>query len=463
MIYSLQVAWRNVSARPIQTTVSALVVALAIALFVAVALLSDALQRGIIRASDPFGVLVVGAKGSAQQLVLSTLLLQGNPVGNIPQHIFDDLAADPRTALVVPIAMGDNVGGARIIGTNENFFALRPSELEEPAFQLASGRLFAADFEVVLGSRAAQGLGLREGDQFVPSHGVTPGLEQDVHGEAHTVVGILQPSRTPYDNAAFTTVVSVQSVHAEHADEEHADEEHADEEHTDEEHTDEEHADEEHADEEHTDEEHTDEEHADEEHTDEEHADEEHADEEHADDQITAILVKPTGFIEQNELWQEFYTGTEAQAAFPGRELGGLFDLLNQGQTLLVWVGYLAAGMAGLTLFLAVYGAAGARERLLAIMRGLGANRQVIFQVVMFEAMWVALLGALAGRALGYGTAWLITQRLADESAIPLRVRYLPELETLLWLLPLGLGLVAGLLPAWQAYRVNVIEKLFPT
>lgn len=403
MIYSLQVAWRNVSARPIQTTVSALVVALAIALFVAVALLSDALQRGIIRASDPFGVLVVGAKGSAQQLVLSTLLLQGNPVGNIPQHIFDDLAADPRTALVVPIAMGDNVGGARIIGTNENFFALRPSELEEPAFQLASGRLFAADFEVVLGSRAAQGLGLREGDQFVPSHGVTPGLEQDVHGEAHTVVGILQPSRTPYDNAAFTTVVSVQSVHAEHADEEHA------------------------------------------------------------DDQITAILVKPTGFIEQNELWQEFYTGTEAQAAFPGRELGGLFDLLNQGQTLLVWVGYLAAGMAGLTLFLAVYGAAGARERLLAIMRGLGANRQVIFQVVMFEAMWVALLGALAGRALGYGTAWLITQRLADESAIPLRVRYLPELETLLWLLPLGLGLVAGLLPAWQAYRVNVIEKLFPT
>ena len=433
MIYSLQVAWRNVSARPIQTTVSALVVALAIALFVAVALLSDALQRGIIRASDPFGVLVVGAKGSAQQLVLSTLLLQGNPVGNIPQHIFDDLAADPRTALVVPIAMGDNVGGARIIGTNENFFALRPSELEEPAFQLASGRLFAADFEVVLGSRAAQGLGLREGDQFVPSHGVTPGLEQDVHGEAHTVVGILQPSRTPYDNAAFTTVVSVQSVHAEHADEEHADEEHADEEHTDEEHTDE------------------------------EHADEEHADEEHADDQITAILVKPTGFIEQNELWQEFYTGTEAQAAFPGRELGGLFDLLNQGQTLLVWVGYLAAGMAGLTLFLAVYGAAGARERLLAIMRGLGANRQVIFQVVMFEAMWVALLGALAGRALGYGTAWLITQRLADESAIPLRVRYLPELETLLWLLPLGLGLVAGLLPAWQAYRVNVIEKLFPT
>ena len=49
-------------------------------------------DRGIIRASDPFGVLVVGAKGSGQQLVLSTLLLQGLPVGNIDGHIYAEFA-----------------------------------------------------------------------------------------------------------------------------------------------------------------------------------------------------------------------------------------------------------------------------------------------------------------------------------------------------------------------------------
>lgn len=81
-----------------QTVVTVAVIALAVALAVAVTHLNDGLQRGIIRAGDPFGVLVVGAKGSGQQLVLSTLLLQGTPVGNIDGHIFTDLEADSRDA-----------------------------------------------------------------------------------------------------------------------------------------------------------------------------------------------------------------------------------------------------------------------------------------------------------------------------------------------------------------------------
>jgi putative ABC transport system permease protein len=426
MIYSLRLAWRNILARPVQALVTVLVMGLAIALFVTVAHLSDAMQRGIIRASDPFGVLVVGAKGSAQQLVMSTLLLQANPVGNIPHRVYAELAGDPRVALAVPIAMGDNVGGARIIGTDASFFQLRPSEQEPPAFQLATGTIFAKDFEAVLGSQAAAGLGLSIGDEFVPAHGVAPGLADDVHDIRHTVVGILRPSQTPYDNAVFTTYASVIHAHAEAGEEEHAEEDHTGE-------------------------------------SGDERAEETHSEGAHEEDQqITAVLVKPVGFVEQNELWQEFYTGTEAQAAFPGRELGGLFDLLDQAQDLLQWVGYLAAVMAALTLFLAVYSAASARERLLAIMRGLGANRGMVFQVVLFEAVLAALLGALAGRLIGYAVAWVIATQLARQSAIPMTLRYLPALEPFLWALPLVLGVVAGIIPALQAYRVNVVEKLFP-
>lgn len=407
MIYSLKLAWRNIAARPLQTITTALVVALAIAIFVTVALLNDALQRGIVRASDPFGVLVVGPKGSSQQLVLSTLLLQGNPVGNMAQEVYTRLAADPRVALAVPLAMGDNVGGARIIGTNAAFGQLRRSELEAPAFQLAEGEFFDADFEAVLGSSAAAGLRLQVGDQFLSAHGVAPGLASDAHAQRHTVTGILQPSETAFDNAVFTTLESVLAVHAEHA--------------------------------------------------------AEGADEAQAEEKtITAVLVKPTGFVEQNELWQEFYSGSTAQAAFPGRELGGLFDLLNQAQGLLAAVGSLAAVMAALTLFLAIYSAAGARERLLAIMRGLGAGRDMVFWVVLFEALLAAVLGALLGRLIGYGAAVLIAGNLAQQSALPVSIRFLPQLEPLLWIGPLALALIAGLLPALQAYRSNVVEKLFP-
>lgn len=434
MTYSLKVAWRNILARPVQTLTTALVVSLAIALFVAVALINDGLRRGIVRASDPFGVLVVGAKGSSQQLVLSTLLLQGNPVGNISHGIYDSLIADPRVALAVPLAMGDNVGGARVIGTSDALLKLKRAETEPPAFQLANGRFFTADYEAVFGSRAASGLGLQIGDQFVPAHGVEPGLEDDVHDVRHTVVGIFEPTYTAYDNAVFTSVDSVLAVHHEH-DAPHAEE--------DGDHVDDGAADEE----------------ASAEHED-EHGDE-HGDE-HSEEQLTAVLVKPVGFIEQNALWQEFYVGTEAQAAFPGSELAGLFDLLNQAQDLLRVVGYLAAGMAALTLFLAIYSAAGAREHLLAVMRGLGANRAMVFRVVLFEALLAALLGALMGRLLGYGVATVIATVLAEQSAIPITIRFLPELEPLLWGLPIALGLAAGVIPAVQAYHVNVVEKLFP-
>ncbi|MEZ4860370.1 MAG: ABC transporter permease [Caldilineaceae bacterium] len=414
MLYDLNIAWRNIVNRPVQTLITILVVGLAVALSVTVVHLNDGLQQGIIRASDPFGVLVVGAKGSAQQLVLSTLLLQGNPVGNIPSHIYDELVADPRVALAVPLAMGDNVGNARIIGTNLDFFTLGPSLRAPPSFQLASGRLFAANLEAVLGSKAAAHLGLQIGDRFLPAHGVSQGLAEDTHDTPHTVVGILRPSNTPFDNAVFTTVASVVAIHAHH------------------------------------------------EETTTTGAPTATDPEPDPAAQLTAILVRPVGFVEQNQIWQEFYTGTEAQAAFPGRELGGLFDLLNQGQALLRMVGYLAAVMAALTLFLAVYSATGARERLLAIMRGLGARRVVVFRIVLFETVLTALLGALVGRLAGYGVALAIATQITAQSAIPITIRYLPQLEGLLWGLPLLLGLVAGLIPAIQAYRTNVVEKLFP-
>lgn len=424
MFYDLSLAWRNICSRPVQTAVTLIVIGLAIALTITVVQLNDGLKRGIIQASDAFGVLVVGAKGSSQQLVTSTILLQGNPIGNIDHSILDELRNDPRIATAIPIAMGDNVGGARVIGTDQTFFKLSRVHGGPPAFTLRDGRLFEEDFEAVLGHRAARQLGLQIGDNFLTQHGVERGLESDLHDTPHRVVGILEESTSPYDNAIFTTVNSIIAVHSTHGfgnqlfvdqDDEHSNE----------------------------------------------HSNE-HADEE-SKRQITAILVSPVGFAEMNQIWQDFYMGTQAQAAFPGKELGGLFELFNQGQTLLIRVGYLAALMAGLTLFLAIYSASAAREPFIALMRSVGANRRNVFRMVIGETVLLTLLGTAVGRVIGFASSYVLAGQIASQSAIPVPLRFLPSLEPSLWLVPLCLGVLAGLIPAMQAYRVNAIDKLSQT
>ncbi len=118
--------------------------------------------------------------------------------------------------------------------------------------------------------------------------------------------------------------------------------------------------------------------------------------------------------------------------------------------------------MAVLTLFLAIYSGMLAREQMLAVMRSLGASRGRIFRLVLWEALLLAQLGALVGRLVGYAGALFIAGQIASHSAIPVPIRYLPGLEIWLVTVPLLFGLLAGLLPAWQAYRTDVVQKLFP-
>lgn len=430
MRYSFGLALRSIRTRPVQTLIPAVVIGLAIALAIVVAMLADGTKEGIIKASDPFGVLVIGAKGSSQQLVINSILLQDEPIGNIAYSIYEDLNQDTeRVQLAVPLAFGDNVGGARIIGTNHNFFELRTSASAPPAFQIAEGRVFTAVevehesdeagehaeaglFEAVLGSRAAEKLGLEIGDQFRGTHGTGPGIASDVHEEAYTVVGILKPSDTAYDAAVFTQIASVWHVHE---------------------------------------------------------IDPNNplaafvADDASSPQQVTAVLVVPASFIAQNQIFQEFYIGTEAQAAFPGQELVELFDIIDQAQELLNIVSYLVLVIASLTVFLSMYNVALTQEQSIAIMRGLGSSQLNVFWVIVFETLIVTVIGVVIGRAFGYPTAVLIADVLSNRLSIPIPLRVLPNWELILLVLPLAVGIVAGLLPGIMAYRVNVIEKLFPS
>jgi putative ABC transport system permease protein len=410
--YELFLAWRSLRSQRLTSLVLLVIIALAVALPIGVLVLGDAARQSIIRASDPFGMLVIGAKGSAQQLVLNTLLLQGLPVGNINARIYDTLLADARVSMIVPLAMGDSISGARLVGTSDALLEIRPDMASPASFRVIEGRFFAADFEAVLGSRAARGLGLRPGTQFLAQHGVERGLAGDMHEQPYTVVGIFDESGTPYDSAVFVSINSIWRAHQ---------------------------------------------------------RDEDDPLTAFAlggaalDNQLTALLVRPVGFVEGNLLWQEFATGEVAQAAFPGQEIGGLFDLFRIGESVLTAVGYLVLVMSALVVFLSMFNAIRAREQSIAMLRTIGGGRMSIFRMVLIETLLLSLAGAILGRFLGYGIAWAIAFILSWQTSIPFTIRFLPALEPILWLATGILAIVAGILPAVHAYRIQAADKLLPT
>jgi len=126
-------------------------------------------------------------------------------------------------------------------------------------------------------------------------------------------------------------------------------------------------------------------------------------------------------------------------------------------------VGYLVLGIAALTIFLSIYGTTINREKDIAIIRSLGGSRITVFRIIIFETVVLTLFGALLGRLVGYGIAWVIATLFVQQSTIPLPIQFLGNLEPVLWLITLGVGLAAGLLPAALAYNVDVIEKLSAT
>jgi len=207
-VSTLRLAWKYLAARPLLTALHVILLALGMGTLVLLLLFTsqveDRLQRDA-RTVD----LVVGAKGSPLQLILSSVLHVDVPTGNIPLESARRLAADPMVASVTPLSLGDAYRGFRIVGTDDSFLALYSA-------RIAQGAPFREEMEAVLGSEAARRTGLALGATFVGSHGLA-GAGGAAHGEhAFKVVGILAPTGTVVDRLVLTPLESVWEVHGTH-------------------------------------------------------------------------------------------------------------------------------------------------------------------------------------------------------------------------------------------------------
>jgi len=194
-------------ARALQTALSLLLLALGVATIVLLLLVVSQLEERMNR--DARGIdLVVGAKGSPMQLILSGIYHVDAPTGNIPLAAAQSLARHRFIKRAIPLALGDSWHGYRIVGAGSEY-------AEHYGATLASGRYYEKPMEAVLGAEVAARTGLGVGGRFVGAHGI--GGEGDEHAEApYTVVGVLHGTRSVIDRLVLTRIDSVWQVHGAH-------------------------------------------------------------------------------------------------------------------------------------------------------------------------------------------------------------------------------------------------------
>jgi putative ABC transport system permease protein len=186
------------------TALNALLLALGIATIAALFSFDHQFRDRLSR--DARGIdLVVGAKGSPLQLVLSTVYHADIPTGNIRLSDTQPLLGHPMVQMAVPLALGDSVEGFRVVGTSPDFLTFRDAVVDR-------GRIWDQPLEAVLGAEVARRLGLAPGAELETAHGLSE--RGPKHEEHHyTVTGILAPTGTVMDRLVLTSLESVWAVH----------------------------------------------------------------------------------------------------------------------------------------------------------------------------------------------------------------------------------------------------------
>ena len=391
---------RSLRQHLLSTLVTALSLALAGGLLMSVWVVKGQARETFTRQTGSWDA-VLGARGSKLQLVLNAIFhLEASP-GNVPFADYQAIATNRAVALAVPIAVGDNFRGYRIVGTLTSLFS-EAEPVPGRKFRVAmGGRVFEDGFrEALVGSFAARRLGLKVGDTFRPYHGLNFDPKAQ-HEDEYVVTGVLEPSNTPADRVIWIPLAGLQNMSG-------------------------------------------------------------HAAATASD--VSAVLVKLKSPIVGQQLEMMYNRqGDRFTFAWPlGTTLAQLFDKMAWFDKVLELVAYLVALVAAGSVLASIYNSMSARRRDMAILRALGARRFTVFASIVLEATSVAVLGMLGAWVLYLLILTAVASVIQTQTGVVLQVwAWNPVLLTA----PAGLvllGALAGVVPAIKAYRNPVAENLLP-
>jgi putative ABC transport system permease protein len=354
--------------------------------------------------------LLVAAKGSPLQAVLSTLFFMEPPTGNIPVALYRDLQADQGITRLVPFNFGDSYRGHFIVATTLDYFALIGDLIGRPLASKPANRRFEKPFEAVIGWSVARKTDLMAGAQFTAAHGfidLPQDLVQEHQGRSYTVVSVLERTDTPADRAIFTSLETAWLLH-------------------------------------------------------EEHGDRGHDERPEASAQVTALLIQGRGYADVSRLAAALGQRSDVQTIFPARVMTRLLSYLRVGEGVLLGVAWLSTGLSFLAVTISMLAATMERRRQIATLRVVGATRAALAKVLAAEAGIIAGLGAIAGIALGRVAAAVIAARIERSGGLHLELAAFELADLAIATGAVLLGALTGALSAAIACREDIAPNLAP-
>ena len=391
-------------------------IALSVVLFLGVERLRKGARDGFTNTISKTD-LIVGARSGPLNLLLYTVFHMGSPTNNIHYSTYQKLKKNPMIGWTIPISLGDNYKGYRVVGTNEDFFKYYKYRGDE-SIKLKEGKPFKGIFDVVLGSQVAKELGHKLGDRIIISHGLSKNALYKHNESPFKITGILEKTSTPVDRGVYVSLYGIEAIHI---------------------------------------------------------GWETGAPNEEKlvnpetitkDDikiaQITSFLVGAKNRILTLRLGR--YIGTYEDepllAIIPGMALQQLWKTMGYvEQTLfLVSLCVLVVGLLGI--IISLYTSINERRREMAILRSLGAGPASILGLLVYESGLLVFLGSLLGLSSLYGCLFAIGPFLESEFSLFIPIQ-LPDIKELTFLFSiLIVGFIVGFIPAFKAYKNSLQDGL---
>ncbi|MFK5981210.1 MAG: FtsX-like permease family protein [Rhizobiaceae bacterium] len=414
----IRLAWQSLLNRRLTAILTILSIALSVVLLLGVEKVRIGARSSFINTISGTD-LIVGARAGDVQLLLYSVFRIGNATNNISIETLDDIKRQKEVEWLVPISLGDSHRGFRVMGTTKDYFSRYKYRRNIP-LGFGNGIAFEDLFDAVLGSDVAAALGYAVSDSINVAHGtgdVSFGASHD--DKPFRVSGILEPTGTPVDRTVHISLEAIEAIHVGW----------------------------------------------------------QSGTAPRGDDIVSAELVRKMDLapkvvtaayiglkskigIFSLQRYINNYREEPVTAILPGIAFAQLWAIIGNAEMALIVISTMVVFTAFLGMIISILGTLNERRREMAILRAIGARPLQIFSLFVAEAAALAICGVVVGVAALYALLGLTWAWIEKTTGLYLQFEAPGQQEMVYLLIIVFGGILAGIIPAFRAYRMSVSDGL---